>query len=95
METTVRLSKKWALDMLDLLKGGIVAALSSVLTLVYDLLGKGGLDAINWKAIGISFITVLIGYLIKNGALEGTKVVIDLPKSVNAEQVKQEVTKVV
>lgn len=95
METKVRLSKKWALDMLDLLKGGIVAALSSVLTLVYDLLGKGGLDSINWKAIGISFITVLIGYLIKNGAIEGSKVIIDVPKDVNPESVKAEVKTVV
>lgn len=86
---TVRLSKKYALQWMDAVRGGLLAALSSVLTLVYDLLSKGDLNNINWKSIGIAAITVFVGYLLKNGLLEPAKVIVTASsneKAVNATE---------
>lgn len=48
----------------DLVKGAVVSVLSAVLTIVLDLLNKGG--AIDWKTIGTVAITAFISYLLKN-----------------------------
>lgn len=95
MAIKVRLSKKWALEWADAIRGGVLAALSSVLTLVYDLLAKGDLESINWKAIGISALTVFVGYLIKNGALEPPKVITTVSTNAKAEEVKVDINKAV
>ncbi len=86
---TVRLSKRYALQWMDAVRGGVLAALSSVLTLVYDLLSKGDLNNINWKSISISGVTVFVGYLLKNGLLEPPKVITTAKtnqKAVNAAE---------
>lgn len=85
----VTLSKKYALQWMDAVRGGLLAALSSVLTLVYDLLSKGDLNNINWKSIGITALTVFMGYLLKNGLMEPAKVITTVDsntKAVNATE---------
>lgn len=81
----VTLSKKYALQWMDAVRGGLLAALSSVLTLVYDLLSKGDLNNINWKSLGITGITVFVGYLLKNGLLEPAKVITTVDTNKKAE----------
>lgn len=49
----------------DLVKGLILTVLSSVLTLVYDVVNAGSL-VFDWKHIGTIALTSAIAYLLKN-----------------------------
>lgn len=95
MATNVRLSKKGSLQIADYIRGGLLAALASVLNILYDLLPKGDLSAINWKTLGISATTVFVGYLIKNGVFESPKVITTVGTNTQAEQVESRINNVV
>lgn len=49
----------------DFVKGLAVAVLTSVLTIVYDVVQTGSLT-FDWKHIGTAAITTAIAYLLKN-----------------------------
>jgi len=49
----------------DFVKGLSVAVLTSVLTIVYDVVQTGSLT-FDWKHIGTAAITTAIAYLLKN-----------------------------
>ncbi len=80
----VRLSKRFTLQWVDTLRGALLAALSSALTLLYELIGK---DPINWINVRNVAAVAFIGYLIKNFAVEPAKVTVTADtntKAVNA-----------
>lgn len=62
---TTQTSSFGTLNWSDLLKGFVVAVLSSVLTTVYTSFQSGSLS-FDWKAIGLVAGTSGLGYLIKN-----------------------------
>jgi putative exporter of polyketide antibiotics len=53
------------LNLSDFVKGLILAVLTSVLTIVYDVVQTGSLS-FDWKHIGTAAITTAIAYLLKN-----------------------------
>ena len=53
------------LNLKDLIKGVIVAALTTVLTIVLGTLEQGSLT-FDWKAIGLAALTAGLAYLTKN-----------------------------
>lgn len=58
-------SKKYRLDLLDLGKALLIAALTPVLVIVQSTLDSGSLT-FNWKAIGMAAIAGGLSYLLKN-----------------------------
>ena len=86
----VRLSKRFTLQWVDTLRGALLAAISSVLTLLYELIGK---EPINWVNVRNVAAVAFIGYLIKNFAVEPPKTVVTTEtntKAVNAtERIKE------
>lgn len=58
-------SKKYRLDLLDIAKALLIAALTPVLVIVQSTLDNGSLT-FNWKAIGMAAIAGGLSYLIKN-----------------------------
>jgi hypothetical protein len=65
MADSTTTSGLFSINVKDVLKGIVVAVLTSVLTVVYETVSKGSLT-FDWKAIGIAAATSGFGYLIKN-----------------------------
>jgi putative exporter of polyketide antibiotics len=53
------------LNATDLVKGLVLAVLTTVLTIVYDIVQSGSL-VFDWKHIATAAITTAIAYLLKN-----------------------------
>lgn len=91
---TVRLSKKFSLDIPDVIRGGLLAVGAAVLTIIQRSLEAGELN-FNWKLIGTTAISTFIAYLVKNYAFEPPKTIVvsdTNTKAVNAtERVKEAV----
>ncbi len=62
---TTTTSEQFSLNWKDILKGGLVAVLSAVLTVVYTTVQADSLS-FDWKAIGITAATTALSYLLKN-----------------------------
>jgi hypothetical protein len=58
-------STLFTLDNKDLIKGLLVAVLSSVITILYNTIQTGSLT-FDWKAIGTMALTSALGYILKN-----------------------------
>lgn len=58
-------SKKYSLNLLDASKGLLIAAFTSVITLIVDSLQRGNIN-FDWKNIGIVAATSAGAYLLKN-----------------------------
>lgn len=78
METTTRVSKWGTLGWSDSLRGAGLSAITAVLTLILDSFQKGSLE-FNWTAIGTTAGVTFIGYLVKNGIFEPSKVITTVP----------------
>lgn len=59
-------SKKWRLNLLDFIKGFVVACLSSALFVVQQLADGGTLGTLNYKPVVMAAISGGCGYLLKN-----------------------------
>lgn len=91
---TVRLSKKFTLDIPDFVRGAILSALTAGLTIVQQSLEAGQLK-FNWTVIGTASISAFVAYLMKN-YFEPAKVITTADtnqKAINAnEKIKEVVT---
>lgn len=56
-------SKKYSVNWLDVVKGAIVATLTSGLTALQTAIDSG---SIAWKPVGMAALAGFVGYLIKN-----------------------------
>lgn len=65
MAEKVIVSKKFSIELRDLLKGGLLAVIASVAPLLQATLDSGELT-FNWKAIGITAMGTFVAYIIKN-----------------------------
>lgn len=74
----VILSKKFSLIGRDYLRGLIIAALTAALVVFQGAVDTG---SINWKQVGMAALAGGLGYLIKNGLFEPTKVITEVPVS--------------
>lgn len=73
----VILSKKFSLIGRDYLRGLIISALTAALVVFQGAVDTG---SINWKQVGMAALAGGLGYLIKNGLLEPTKVITEVPR---------------
>lgn len=80
------ISKQFRLQGRDVARGALIAALTSVLTLVLDTVQAGSLT-FDWKLIGTTGLTAGVSYLLKNW-LEPTRVV-NVITGVQAEGIAQ------
>lgn len=72
----VILSKQFSLIGRDYLRGLIIAALTAGLVVLQAAIDTG---SINWKQVCMAALAGGVGYLIKNGLLEPTKVITSVP----------------
>lgn len=91
-ETKVIESKQWTLKLRDLLRGGILAAITPVFTIILQSLQAEELT-VNWKSILNVAIIAFCGYMLKNLG-EPTKIIIPTPNAASAET-KEAIKKVV
>jgi 1-aminocyclopropane-1-carboxylate deaminase/D-cysteine desulfhydrase-like pyridoxal-dependent ACC family enzyme len=88
----VRLSKKFSLQVPDFVRGALLAAGVSALTVIQQSLEAGNLK-FNWTVIATGAISTFLAYLVKNYAFEPAKVVTTVEtntKAVNAtEKIKE------
>jgi len=92
METKVIESKQWSLQLRDILRGGILAAITPVFTIILQSLQAQELT-VNWKSILNVAIIAFCGYVLKNFG-EPTKLIINTPSSASA-QTKEAIKQVV
>lgn len=93
METKVRVSEQGSLGWKDVLRGAGLSALTAALSVIITSLEAGNLN-FNWTAIGVTALSTIIAYLIKNGVLEPTKVITTTNKE-EAHEIANEINKVV
>lgn len=86
MATTTTTSKRWTLNLRDLLRGLLVAVISGVLTALLPLLQDPEF-IFKWRNIGVVAATTGISYLLKNWISPG-EIVINNPTQANIEAVK-------
>lgn len=91
---TVRLSKKYSLQIPDYVRGALLAAGSTALVFVQEWLDKE--EAFNWRLLIKVSASVFVSYLLKNGIFEKAKVITVADtnqKAINAnEKIKEVVT---
>lgn len=74
MEQKIIESKQWSLQLRDLLRGGIVAAVTPVFTIILQSLQAEELT-VNWKSILNVAIIAFCGYILKN-FVEPSKIIL-------------------
>lgn len=84
----IRVSKKFTLQLGDLLRGGAMAALTAALVAVQQLLEQGHWK-VNWVAIGMSGVAAGLGYLIKNGLMEPSKIITTVKDPEKVQKVEE------
>lgn len=94
MATQVRLSKKFSIAIPDVLRGGLMAALTSALVIVQQSIDKGDL-VFNWKSIAMAAVGGGVAYLLKNFLLEPPKVITTVKNNEKGAEVKADINKVV
>jgi len=80
---TKQKSKKFALSVLDFLKGLLIAALTSGAMILQQVLDSGNLDTVNWKAVLMAAIGGGLSYIVKNFFTDFTKENLNIFKLVN------------
>lgn len=91
MKTTTT-SGSYSLNVRDLIKGGVMAFLVPVITIISQSVNAGSL-VFNWRAILIAAISGFVGYIIKN-FLSPATVVLENPSEQVVEAVKNDEVKV-
>ncbi len=94
MATKVRLSKKGSINLRDVVRGLIIAAMTSALYVIQASI-EGGQITFNWRQIGMSAIGGGVAYLLKNWLLEPAKVVTEVSSNAKAVEVKADINKAV
>jgi len=74
MATKVIASKKFTLQLRDLLRGGIMAALTAALVVIQKVIETGEMS-FNWKQVAMAAIGGGVGYLLKNWLIEPAKII--------------------
>lgn len=79
---SVILSKKFSLIGRDYIRGLGMACLTAALVVIQSFIENGNLS-FDWKQIGMAAVGGGVGYLIKNGFFEPTKVITVVPDKAN------------
>jgi hypothetical protein len=59
-------SRLWTINLLDLGKGALVAAITAGLTVIQQALSTGGLSGVDWKLVGSVALAGGVAYIVKN-----------------------------
>ncbi|HVW99732.1 MAG TPA: hypothetical protein VHA52_04700 [Candidatus Babeliaceae bacterium] len=91
---TVRLSKKFSIQIPDVIRGGLMAVGAAMLTVIQQSVQNNEWD-FNWKFMATTAVSTFVVYLAKNGLFEPAKIVTTVDtnaKAVNAtEKIKDAV----
>lgn len=90
---TVRLSKKFTLQVPDFVRGAILSALTAGLTIVQQSLEAGQLK-FNWTVIATASVSAFVAYLMKN-YFEPAKVITTASSNLKAENAAEKINDVV
>lgn len=90
---TVRLSKKYTLQVPDYIRGALLAAGSTALVFIQEWLDKE--EAFNWRLLIKVSASVFVSYLLKNGIFEKAKVITTADTSIKAENAAEKIKEVV
>lgn len=85
-EPNVIVSKFLGLNWQDAVKALILTVITSVLSIVYETLIKGG--PIDWSVVGTTAVTTAVGYILKNW-LSPTQIIIQNPSKSAVEAVQE------
>lgn len=86
--TLTQTNKLHSLNYRDLLRGLLIAALTAVITSIYEGISQGGFDNIEWKETLAIGVTAGLSYLIKN-FFTPTEIVVVNPPQTLMEKVKE------
>lgn len=87
MAQKVIASKKGSLQWRDIVRGVLMAALTSALVVVQTSIERGELT-FNWKVIGMAAVGGGVAYLLKNWLLEPPKVIVTTDNNEQAKNLK-------
>ena len=91
---TVRLSKKFSLQLPDYVRGALMAVGAALLTVIQQSLQNDKIT-LSWKYMATTALSTLVVYLIKNGVFEQAKVITTLPSNAKAEDAAVDIKKAV
>ena len=91
---TVRLSKKFELQLPDYVRAALLSAGSTALVFIQEWLDKEA-EPFNWRLMIKVCAGVFISYLLKNGLFEKAKVITTADSNKKAENAAENITKVV
>jgi hypothetical protein len=86
-QTTTTTSKQFRLNLKDLLRGLLIAAVTASLTGIYEAVTQCGISCIDWKQTGGIALAAGLAYLIKN-FLTPAEIVVMNPPEEQLEAVK-------
>lgn len=87
-------SKKFTLQWRDIVRGFIMAGLTSALFVIQQSVESGELK-FNWHTIGMAAIGGGVGYLLKNWLIEPAKVITVAGSNVKAEDAAEKIKEAV
>lgn len=85
---TTQTNSQFSINYRDLLRGLLIAVVTSTLTALLGVLQTSGLDHLNWKEIGVIGLTSGVAYLVKN-FFSPTEIVVQNPTANAVTAVKE------
>lgn len=92
MAKKVIVSPKFALQLRDFLKGGLIAVLAAVVPVIQSTIEAGELK-FNWVAIGSTALSAFVAYIAKNFLFEPAKVITTYHTNEHANAVAEDIKK--
>lgn len=90
----VRLSKKFSLQIPDVVRGALLAVGAALLTAIQQSLQNDTIT-LSWKMMATTAVSTLVVYLVKNGVFEPAKVITTTDTNLKAENASDKIKEVV
>lgn len=90
----VRLSKKFTLQVPDVIRGALMAVGAALLTAIQQSLQNDEIT-LSWKYMATTALSTLVVYLVKNGVFEPAKVITTASSNLKAENAAEKINEVV
>lgn len=87
-------SKQYALQWRDVVRGFLIATITSALVVIQQTIESGTLT-LNWRSIGMAAIGGGVAYLLKNWLIEPAKVITVAGSNVKAEDAAEKIKEAV
>ena len=87
---TVITSKKFTLQWRDVIRGVLMAAMTSALVIVQQSVESGNLN-FNWQSIAMAAIGGGVAYILKNWLIEPAKTIVTSDTNLKADNVSEKI----